>query len=187
MKASDNPYPSLLITEGTEPSAPAAGKQRIYIDSTTHLLKRTDSGGVDVTIEHGAWQTYTPAWTSDGTAPAIGNGTLSGRYRLLDASSMQIIIQFVRGSTSTNGTGNYQFSMPSGYKAGTMNQVISARLLDSGTAHYSATGYIDAGTTAFFAIVADASGTRIFAHTQPITLATSDELNLSGILEYALV
>lgn len=50
-KASDNPYPSILITEGTEPTAPAAGKQRLYIDSTSHKLKRTDSSGTDVTIE----------------------------------------------------------------------------------------------------------------------------------------
>jgi len=50
-RASDNAFPSLLITEGTEPSAPAAGKQRLYIDSTTHKLKRTDSSGTDVTIE----------------------------------------------------------------------------------------------------------------------------------------
>lgn len=50
-KASDNPFPSVLITEGTEPAAPAAGKQRLYIDSTTHKLKRTDSSGTDVTIE----------------------------------------------------------------------------------------------------------------------------------------
>lgn len=49
--ASDNPFPSLLITEGTEPAAPAAGKQRLYIDSTSHKLKRTDSSGVDVTVE----------------------------------------------------------------------------------------------------------------------------------------
>lgn len=50
-KGSDNAFPSLLITEGTEPSAPAAGKQRLYIDSTTHLLKATDSSGTDRTIE----------------------------------------------------------------------------------------------------------------------------------------
>lgn len=49
--ASDNPFPSILITEGTEPAAPAAGKQRLYIDSTSHHLKRTDSSGTDVDIE----------------------------------------------------------------------------------------------------------------------------------------
>lgn len=48
--ASDNAFPSLLITEGTEPSAPAAGKQRLYIDSTSHLLKLTNSAGVESNV-----------------------------------------------------------------------------------------------------------------------------------------
>lgn len=72
-KASDNAFPSLLITEGTEPAAPAAGKQRLYIDSTTHKLKRTDSGGVDVTIE-GAGSVATDAiWDAAGDL-AVGSG-----------------------------------------------------------------------------------------------------------------
>lgn len=50
-KASDNAFPSILITEGTEPSAPAAGKQRVYIDSTSHKLSRTDSSGTEVNLE----------------------------------------------------------------------------------------------------------------------------------------
>jgi len=60
-KASDNAFPSVLITEGTEPSAPAAGKQRLYIDSTSHHLKRTDSSGVDVDLEGGAAAAYITA------------------------------------------------------------------------------------------------------------------------------
>lgn len=50
-KASDNPFPSVLLVEGTEPAAPSAGEQRLYIDSTTHHLKRTDSSGADVDLE----------------------------------------------------------------------------------------------------------------------------------------
>lgn len=50
-KASDNAFPSVLVTEGTEPSAPAAGKQRLYIDSTSHHLSRTDSSGTEVDLE----------------------------------------------------------------------------------------------------------------------------------------
>src|SRR5262245_20476787 len=71
-KASDNAYPSILITEGTEPSAPAAGKQRLYIDSTTHKLKRTDSSGTDVTIEGGNVATDT-IWDAAGDL-AVGSG-----------------------------------------------------------------------------------------------------------------
>lgn len=49
--ASNNPFPSVLIVEGTEPSAPSSGQQRLYIDSTSHHLKRTDSSGTDVDLE----------------------------------------------------------------------------------------------------------------------------------------
>ncbi len=51
MKGSDNPFPSILVDEGTEPSAPAAGHQRLYIDSTSHHLSRTDSSGTAVDLE----------------------------------------------------------------------------------------------------------------------------------------
>lgn len=49
-KASDNPYPSVLVVEGTAPAAPAAGDQRVYIDSADHLLKAIDSASTVRTI-----------------------------------------------------------------------------------------------------------------------------------------
>jgi hypothetical protein len=49
-KMSDAAVPSLLITEGTEPAAPAAGKQRMYIDSTTHVLMLTNSSGTESAV-----------------------------------------------------------------------------------------------------------------------------------------
>lgn len=77
-KASDNAFPSILITEGTEPSAPAAGKQRLYIDSTTHKLKRTDSSGTDVTIESGAPSgSITASGYTQTTARLLGRTTAS--------------------------------------------------------------------------------------------------------------
>ena len=58
-----------------------------------------------------ASEAYTPAWTSTGTAPAIGNGTLIGRYfrinKLVIAS-----VTWTAGSTTTFGTGNYRISLP---------------------------------------------------------------------------
>jgi 2-keto-4-pentenoate hydratase len=50
-KASDNPYPSMLVVEGTVPASPAAGRQRIYIDTADHVFKRVDSSGVVVALE----------------------------------------------------------------------------------------------------------------------------------------
>jgi hypothetical protein len=50
-KASDNEFPSLLIKEGTAPSSPAAGDQRVYIDSTSHRLSRKNSSGTVTDLE----------------------------------------------------------------------------------------------------------------------------------------
>ena len=77
VKASDNAFPSLLITEGTEPSAPAAGKQRLYIDSTTHLLKATNSSGTDRTIEGVAAGAITSSGLTQATARLLGRTTAS--------------------------------------------------------------------------------------------------------------
>jgi hypothetical protein len=42
MKIDDNPSPSLLFAEGVDPAAPAAGHQRLWVD-TDHTLKTIDS------------------------------------------------------------------------------------------------------------------------------------------------
>ena len=82
-KASDNPYPSILVEESTEPSAPAAGHQRLYIDSTTHKLKRTDSSGTDVTIEAAAGIADQGAFTFlDATEAAAPATPASGKVRI---------------------------------------------------------------------------------------------------------
>lgn len=158
------------------------------IYDTTSSRWRVVSGAATASSVLGAWQTYTPAWTSDGTAPAIGNGTLTGRYRLLDATSMQIWVRFVRGSTSTNGTGNYFFSMPSGFKGAlNISQPVSGFLLDAGTRNYVANAFLTGSATTFYVIHTEAGGAGIFGGGAPFTLATGDELDFSGVIEYALV
>ena len=192
-KASDNAFPSVLITEGTEPSAPAAGKQRLYIDSTSHHLSRTDESGADVDLETnqaggglGAWTDFTPTWTAVGTAPALGDGILTGRYKALDANTYAIQIFFEVGSTSTMGTGQYGFSgLPATAKATTPKvQTLSGYLLNTGTSFYVVTGKIDQGATVVdIVVVADMTGTKIWAAGGPFALATGDQMVLAGILE----
>ena len=97
-RASDNAFPSILITEGTEPSAPAAGKQRLYIDSTTHKLKRTDSSGTDVTIEGSSTTIATDTiWDAKGDLVAASAADTGGRLavgsdgQVLTADSAQTL------------------------------------------------------------------------------------------------
>lgn len=49
--ASDNKFPKLIITEGSAPSSPSAGDQKVYIDSTSHHLSRKNSSGTVVDLE----------------------------------------------------------------------------------------------------------------------------------------
>ena len=59
----------------------------------------------------GQWQNYTPAWSSSGTQPAIGNGTVAGAF-FQDGNLLWVQAEVVPGSTSTFGTGNYVVSLP---------------------------------------------------------------------------
>lgn len=73
----NNLSPYLTIVEATEPSAPAAGQQRLYIDSTTHLLKATNSSGTDRTIEGIAAGAITSSGLTQATARLLGRTTAS--------------------------------------------------------------------------------------------------------------
>lgn len=106
MKASDNAFPSILITEGTEPAAPAAGKQRVYIDSSTHHLKRTDSSGTDVDIEAAAGGVATDAiWDAAGDL-AVGTG----------ANTAAKLTKGAAGTVPTAGASTVAYAYPPGYE-----------------------------------------------------------------------
>ncbi len=76
-KFEDNPSPYLTIVEATEPSAPSSGRQRLYIDSTTHLLKATNSSGTDRTNEGISAGAITSSGLTQATARLLGRTTAS--------------------------------------------------------------------------------------------------------------
>jgi len=188
-KASDNAFPSILITEGTEPSAPAAGKQRLYVDSTTHKLMLTNSSGTESEVGSGAlgaWTSYTPTWTATTTNPTLGSTTIAGRYKALDSKTyvVNVTISITTGGAWNAGSGSYIFSLPAGLTAATRIQIGSAHVLDNGTAHFAGICKVSAsGTTIAETVIADASGSRLLSNSIPITWATGDQINLSILLE----
>jgi hypothetical protein len=174
--------------------------------TTTVKLRAKHSGGTagDFTVKansfiaaytaggsFGEWVTYTPTWTSNGTAPSIGNGTLTGRYRVLDKNTVHVIIRWVRGSTSSNGTGTYNLGLPAGFPIASdtgMAQLGSARYLISGIAHLASAAHGDPAATSLFLFIADNTNTSrnmIWQQTYPQNPATGDEVNISMIYRYA--
>ena len=73
------------------------------------------------------WQSYTPTWTADTTNPAIGNGTLTGRYIVI-GKLCTYVLGLVMGSTTNYGSGNWAFSLP-------INAVNTAGINFYGVAH----------------------------------------------------
>lgn len=76
-----------------------------YLEANPPQLPISNIGGSR------GWQSYTPAWTATGTAPVLGNGTLTGRYVQLGKTIMGHL-SLVAGSTTTFGTGNFRFTLP---------------------------------------------------------------------------
>jgi hypothetical protein len=62
------------------------------------------------------WTAYTPTWSSSGTQPTLGNGSISGRFRR-EGTTLHVEVDLAVGSSSSVGTGNARISLPSGMTA----------------------------------------------------------------------
>jgi len=148
-----------------------------------NLAEAVDTALGDVDAR-AAWSSYTPAWTSTGTAPALGNGTLTGAYKQV-GSTVHVRIVLTLGSTSTVGTGSYRLSLPVG---GKVMSLLSALFKDlsAGSTRYS-------GTAELASTGATGDNMRINVDTNqgavgaaiPVVPANGDTLILCGTYEQA--
>lgn len=129
-------------------------------------------------LELPSWTSYTPAWT--GGSPAIGNGTLAGRYRrVTDTNIVVCEVRLIAGSTTTFGSSFWSFSLP-------FNAAANSILFTSGVGNIydvsaltrrNVSAMIDTATTI---ILNSSSGT--VGPTTPFTWANGDELRVT--IEY---
>lgn len=128
----------------------------------------------------GAWTSYTPAWTASGSAPSLGNGTLTGSY--LQVQKLVIAkAQFAAGSTSTFGTGTYYISLPVTAVSASGHIYGTGVVYDSSPAAFY-TGVVRQNTTTKLEMVTDAG---YVGQTSPITFAQNDEIRVLIVYEAA--
>jgi len=129
------------------------------------------------------WTAYTPVWKTTGTPqPAIGNGTLAGRY-LVVGKTVYFVIGMRAGSATTyGGAGLYSWSLPSAL-AGPANigdvptYVFAASMLTgAGSAQVPVATYLLGGYD-FYAVT---SAGGIVGPTVPFTWATGCAISLRG-------
>lgn len=89
----------------------AAAGMSLWQPDTGKMKVFSNANAWEDFVKPGAWTTYTPVWTSSGTAPTLGNGTLTGRYSKI---GRQVTAQIIWTSQSTTlyGTGTYTWSLP---------------------------------------------------------------------------
>jgi len=158
-----------------------------YITVVTDTLL-TVSGGTDYTVANAAisanyfthggdpmafppYLNYTPNWTTAGTAPALGNGTLTGKFYMQN-KWVYASINLTAGSTTTFGTGLWKFDLPI---AASAVFALSARADDSGTAPYVMGAYTSGSYTY------PLYGNNYITNTAPFTWTTGDQISVSGM------
>lgn len=77
-KASDNDFPSMLLTEqGSAPTSPAASHQRLYIRTSDHTLVTVNSSGTVTPVGGAASTTFIGCKAYNNTTQSIGSGTMT--------------------------------------------------------------------------------------------------------------
>lgn len=148
----------------------------------------------DVTVLLDSWSAWTPTWTTTGTAPAIGNGTLIGRMMRIAPSGVGTQFVFIRltwGSTTTGGTGSFQFGGFDGTLAQPSQPSFANHALlglsvdDSATNRFLTAARLNTGSSTAISQMSTWNTTGTFGAvtaTHPFTWATSDVLTVIGVM-----
>lgn len=129
------------------------------------------SGGGGPAVTTG---TYTPTLATSGTAPSLGNGTLTGDYYRI-GDLVYCNAEFTVGSTTTLGTGDIRLGLPI---ARTLTQTIlgvGLIVMFSGV-RYTLVSQIQPSVTNYVRLVRD---TGVVTATSPATFVTGDVIRFS--------
>lgn len=185
-----------------------SGVKYFYVTGVTSTVL-TINGGSDYTLTNTAilnpcyskmptpqgfpgFFNFTPTWGTTGTAPALGNGTISGTFRMVN-KHIDFDILFQAGSTTTFGTQSFTFTFPvqasAYYISGTgpVNRTFNASgyMEDNGVAGYLAIcGLTNStlGATKFTVRYINSAGgaSGAVGATSPWTFGSTDYLQLAG-------
>jgi hypothetical protein len=168
--------PGGILPSSTAPSTPYIGQA---YHNGTDLLIWNGSGWDTYFKTPGAWQAYSVAWTASTTNPAIGNGTMTGRYALT-GKTCHVSIKIVPGSTTTFGSGTYTFNVPFASSNDTVEYGGFARLSSGGNV-YIGQSAIGANVNTFNATFPQSGSPALGANmspTAPTTFASGNLLRL---------
>lgn len=127
------------------------------------------------------WTPYTVTWSAGAGSPAVGNGTLLGRYRRL-GKTVDFHVILTAGSTTTYGTaGTYWlFSLPPLSPLSRV-VVISAFALDTAVKEWSLSAAAGYDGVNLISPLLNGGGRHL--NNNPFTFGSTDKLVLNGTYE----
>lgn len=120
---------------------------------------------------------YTPTWNASGVAPAIGNGTLTGSY-VKWGRLVFFTMEMVAGTTTTFGTGTYEFGLPVASALGAGAPLAALTIMNNSGTRFVGIN-IQAGTNQRFRTLERLTLDDI-AHDAPFTWGTGDFIQVTG-------
>ncbi len=117
---------------------------------------------------------WSPAWTTTGTAPAIGNGSIVGEYTEVGKLVTAFIV-LTAGSTTTYGTGTWIFTLPvTSHVAYTTSSPVGTAILVRGTNLYTVMAILGGGGVIM--VEDTAIATSVVGQGTPATLQSGDTI-----------
>lgn len=159
------------------PSMPAGHK--VTATDIDAILDQIDS------VTAPGWTSYTPSWTASSSNPAIGNGTISGRYRRASGGDLvHFQLRILMGGTTTYGTGIWRLTYPS---SPAPSATALTFMSPCGYAYDSSSGgtYSIVGKSESTYLIIGSGAGNVGTPTQPFTWASGDILTLEGFYEPA--
>ncbi len=144
---------------------------------------QTMLSAVDGTLGN-ALTAYTPVWTAVTTPPALGTGTLSGRFKQFGKWGWYTI-NFTPDGTTTFGTGAWRFTLPPTWRMLTLNATAGHVWAFDTSTTTTALGEmipVAAGPPTTIEFRGHAS-TVAASVTVPFAWATTDHLYIEGLVE----
>ncbi len=156
----------------------AAGVQQTRVQgnvlTSTNTITDSSGNGTNYTD----WQEvdFTPIWEADSTNPAIGNGTISGRF-VRTGKSVTLYVDLAFGSTTTFGTGAWKILLPAALNFNVKRNATGIiKALDSSTA-LRVGAVTTASGTPMLRMQGSGDATQ-WQNTVPHAWATSDSIQL---------
>jgi hypothetical protein len=137
--------------------------------------EQTTYSAIDASLGN-AFTAYTPVWTATGTAIALGNGSITGRYKTFGKWGFARIL-LIAGTTTTFGTGTYRFTLPPGWTLFDSTSIIGDGVAYDLSVTTAFNGTIWPVSTTLVEIRTHAATTAV-GQTVPFTFATGDIIQL---------